>query len=723
MVPASDSSYATSTTGGANRFLHSSHDPIRENFQIVDPARGDGSLSPVVVIGGSRLDLKEKHELVIDIDPGEDSHTADPPRPSTHRHPSEPPSDGPPGSKAGLGTIQEAGSHSQTGEAAWRIVGPSDSVPLLGSGGHSEIEELWLKDEESHGRLLPHSSSGPTRALPDLSIHTTSKRLGRAFSKQQLLRICQNIQATTPTPTPTTRFNSKSHSKQDLISFILFKHWALTNPIDIPTDHSFHSLLKNFRANHQSHQLSYHELFLLQLDQAKERPTSSLIDRLAQTTHVTINLSLEHLQLTILGQMKDRQRFWTEFERTRRPVYRHEIPLTTHQLATIPLDNRILLSHLAELSNCSLEFLSENHPKKILVAYAFDQHNLAERVSDVLERYAILASEYDHTPTLIDLQPEPDRRSPEAASSSSLGFLPFSHPFQPDWPHHLTFDQKSLSRLSAPSSNPAANTLVDDGGAALDPHLPPAPMIDLHGLLASSFPVLTSPSSADSITLHDWISSSFPTQDGSLECRVYHGHYVRSKDPAGPLLDQASMILLPTHDEQAGTIVKQLRSFWTSNRKTSPPSPTRRFIFLKSPRHPVESGMLAKPPSVGEGDSPPSREPREDQAMPIMYEVVQQEPRTPSLLDDQSATGADQQGVGSSSSDGEEEVRRKRVVILRPRQSTDLMVEVDPRKRPDGQPSAAAGKQQDVRDECRDEGERSWPIADRSSIPQAESSR
>lgn len=102
--------------------------------------------------------------------------------------------------------------------------------------------------------------------------------------------------------------------------------------------------------------------------------------------------------------------------------------------------------------------------------------------------HTIKATEYDHTPTLIDLQSNLNRNLPET-ETNQLGFLPYSSPFQLDWPHHITFDQKNLSRFSSPSSNPINNNRLQAG--ALDDSIRLSPtQIDLNLLLSSSFPVL-----------------------------------------------------------------------------------------------------------------------------------------------------------------------------------------------------------------------------------------
>jgi hypothetical protein len=67
--------------------------------------------------------------------------------------------------------------------------------------------------------------------------------------------------------------------------------------------------------------------------------------------------------------------------------------------------------------------------------------------------------------------------------------------------------------------------------------------------------------------------------------RLSQGHYVKSKDPNTPLVQQ---ILAPHNDDgdSSESIIEELRSFWTSHftDQVNPlPHPTPKFTFLKSP--------------------------------------------------------------------------------------------------------------------------------------------
>ncbi|PLW06866.1 hypothetical protein PCASD_23378, partial [Puccinia coronata f. sp. avenae] len=498
-------------------------------------------------------------------------------------------------------------------------------------------------------------------------IQTTTKRLNKAFSKQQLLSITEELQQQPLAP--------KQHTKHSLISFILFNHWKLTNPVEIPTDQSFQSLLQNFQAHHQSHQLSHHELFLLKLEQSAH-PKRNLLDTLTSKYNVSIHLDLPLKQITISGHMKDRQTFWSEFERTRRLIH-------TQQISTASQLTSDQLNHLAELSNCSLEQLNTN----TLLAHSFDAHNLNGRVSEVLKRYEQLSTEYDNTPILIDLQ-SPSKKD------VNFSFLPFSQPFELEWPHHLNLNQRSLSRFTSPVSH---NQDIEKHGSR---HFN---LSDLHSLLSSTLPVLTRLAS-DSIDLRRWISdvfSSDPIQDGeSLECKVYQGHYVKSKDPNTPLVQQ---ILAPHNDDgdSSESIIEELRSFWTSHftDQVNPlPHPTPKFTFLKSPQHPLTlnsqeshneiNQMIEEEDIVTEVYAPfeqAQQDMQEQEPFSISYEVIHTKrsmrtsPFAPPLpLENEPGNHAHDQ---DDSSTKVEKVWRKRVVVLRPNQSTDLMIQVEKRQR------------------------------------------
>jgi len=285
-------------------------------------------------------------------------------------------------------------------------------------------------------------------------IHQTTRRLNRAFSKQQLVEISKQL----------NNNNQQQQTKQSIISHILFNHWELTNPVNIPTDQSFQTLVGKFKSNSESHVLSYHELFLLNLEQ-KRNPKRNFIQSWASKSRVDVQISPDQEELSIYGHMKDRETFWTEFLRNRRPVHTLEIVTPTHSLPPA------LLTHLSELANCSLE-RKDDHT---LIAYAFDHNNLAQRVLDVLKRYEILSTEYDRIPILIDM-PTPANAT-QAEERRRVVFKPFSYPFELAWPHGVNFDGNHLSRLACASGKKISQDETH--------HLP------LDGLLSSTFPVLT----------------------------------------------------------------------------------------------------------------------------------------------------------------------------------------------------------------------------------------
>ncbi|KAA1110128.1 hypothetical protein PGT21_011532 [Puccinia graminis f. sp. tritici] len=537
-------------------------------------------------------------------------------------------------------------------------------------------------------------------------IRATNKRLNRAFTKTQLLQLIKQTTATT-----NNHFN-KNTPKQSLISFILFEHWSLTNPAQIPVDQSFKSLLRNFRSNQQTHPLTSQETFLLRLERTTTPSKNNLVDRLARAHNVTISLSLQQEQLTVFGQMKDRLKFWTDFERTRRTIHKQLVHLPPQKELS-----SITLNHLGELANCYLEQTEEHAQKNTLLAYAFDPNNLAKRVSDVVQRFRILSTEYDHTPLLIDI--------PETGNSP-LGFLPFSYPFELEWPHHLAFDRKCFSRFasaSGPSTTTTTTSSSIQSQGSRGPDL--LDQIDLDHLLSSSLPILTRRSSySDLISLQDWINQSFSISDSTpkstIECKIYQGHYLKAKDSSSPLLDQSLLIPSPPPpplgqhlDEHVG-LIHHLRSFWTSN-FIAPSRKTPQFIFLKSSRHPIKSRILSKkqqqqqqhqaieneteerereieeerqtevyvsldPTKHQQQATDPERKEEDPQWMLTTYEVIRKRPNKDRLLD------VDQDQENKEEVEVVDKVVKRRMVILRPHQSTDLMVEVEERIRLDVEP-------------------------------------
>lgn len=595
-------------------------------------------------------------------------------------------------------------------------------------------------------------------------IQSISNRLNRAFSKPQLIQIIRSIQGqqriddhlpivqATQSTTPKLKLD-RSTSKKDLISFILFDHWHLTNPKGIPTDQSFHDLVQRFKQDHQSHQLPYHELFLLYLDQlqAQRFKRTSALDQLAGTTNVTIELGVDQQQLTIHGGMKDREKFWKSFKLNRRPIYQTRIYLDRkdssfkpfHQLGRESLTS--VLKELSELSGCYLEIaLDEDreapnelfaNQKKILVAYSFDRNNLAERVLKVIQRFSIPLTEFDHVPILIDLNrpsqsvttigSNQESLSESTMALESLAFLPFSYPFTLKWPFHLIFNSSNLARLSSPvipsphetEHDPSISTRLEAPIPFDRQHTPE----DVYRILASRFKVLTGLSS-DSITPQSWISDcvegfeKYQTSHEWTECQVYQGHYVKSKNPCGELVEKLSRFdSLTTHSDQDQVRPINLSKDVYSSKVGIRHQPGK-FVFLPaSTNHPIDLAHDLKPSGdvvqrasqeVHENEqqfsaSPPDLEATNDQLDGVLQENEPLEDLSVEVyvpLHKKSET--DDHHIlanhGSSAMFYElievrlphlrktaevHKVWRKRIVVLRPHQSTDLMIQVERRSK------------------------------------------
>ncbi|KNZ43773.1 uncharacterized protein VP01_987g4 [Puccinia sorghi] len=431
-------------------------------------------------------------------------------------------------------------------------------------------------------------------------IHQTTRRLNRAFSKQQLIEISKQLKNN----------NQQQQTKQSIISHILFNHWQLTNPVDIPKDQSFQALVGKFKSNSESYVLPYHELFLLKLEQ-KRNPKQNLIQSWASKSRVDVQISPHQEELSIFGHMKDREAFWTEFLRNRRPVHSLEIVTPTRRRPP-----PALLTHLSELANCSLEHKD--------------------------------STEYDRIPILIDM---PAPANDTKAEERRVVFKPFSYPFELAWPHSVNFDGNNLSRLACPSGKKISQQ--DETH-----HAP------LDGLLSSTFPVLTG-----------------------------LGHHLTSRRPDAPLLMGPFQRLSTDGDEKV--MVEELRAFWIGH--FPPAGPTPQFLFLKaSPRvdyfagvfgrrHPMQSDMNEKDADeIAEEEEletqvylPFKEAPQEaDEGCSISYEVVHKRKKKVSTPLPESV---DQDDDGVSKEVWK--VWRKRLIILRPDQSNDLMVQVEKRER------------------------------------------
>ncbi|KAH9459882.1 hypothetical protein H4Q26_004928 [Puccinia striiformis f. sp. tritici PST-130] len=496
-------------------------------------------------------------------------------------------------------------------------------------------------------------------------IKATNKLVNRAFSKQQLFDL---IRETEPN---FIRIKSET-TKQKLIKHILYSQWKLTNPSEIKVDPSFESLLKNFKSKQQSYLLNYHELFLLRLSEQK------VIDQIADKTNVKINLDIDNSHLTIHGQMKDRAKFWTEFEKQRKPVYCIKIHVSEFKFPDL------ILNQLAKIAHCSLE-QKVNGLKITLVAHAFDQQLelVKERVEKVINEYWKLSKEYDQIPILIDL---------EKQKSTRIGFIPFSYPHDLNYPNNLNFNQANFCRLMTDNTHLSS---VDHN-------------IQIDKLLDSKFLVLDQ-SSTNSMRFKDYLSTIITpesTTNTRTEYKVYEGHYVKSKDPKSPLL--AHSLSLKSNDQ--GQFIRQVVLFWFDHQKSNqkpnqeqneklnqksnqkgklnqnqkgkqnqslsvPESPESAsgsgsgpglrlptYTFLKSIRDPIRIENPERPEELND-----KRTVRMDQE----EEEIVQDKSIPEHYMDQSIDALDLL-VGS----GVKQECIKRIVILRPNQATDLMVQV-----------------------------------------------
>ncbi|MBW0477463.1 hypothetical protein O181_017178 [Austropuccinia psidii MF-1] len=437
------------------------------------------------------------------------------------------------------------------------------------------------------GKYLP----GMQRIWYIDQVTTATKRLNRAFKRPQLEHVCrllgfaetdepdlnlrgwQHLAALRPKhpdmpikdlksmvilendstlTTMTKRADPKEarYSKNDLISFILFEHWGLTNPSQIPLDDDFKSMLQEFHSDSKTFKLPYHEVFLLHLDQMRhQHDRKKLMNELAWKTNVSIELVHDPAGVKVSGHMKDREKFWRLFEKSRKKVYKKLVQVPSSQVGAGSYSqlmmNQYVLKDLSELSDSCLELSIGDDKRITLVAYSYDEQGLTERVTGALTRYFMLHSEATDFSVMTNLY----NNSIYQGHLERLAMLPFVPRSKPAWPLSRTVE--TFGRLTYP-------TFVSSNSNALTSN------VKLHSL-AGYFKDLDSfICSADQL---DEVEGS-----QNIEFHAYFGHLVHSKTKTesmfGPCFEHTCA------SKQAEELGK-----WLNGRN-------QQFMFLPAP-HPI----------------------------------------------------------------------------------------------------------------------------------------